>query len=51
MSDKPNPQPRPANVPPREKWPRPKPVSQWSPDEYLAVLEEDQNDRRNNTNY
>ena len=45
-----NPPPKPNNTPPREKWPRPKPVSQWSPDEYLQALEEDQDDRRNNTN-
>ena len=51
MSDKPNPPPKPANVPPREQWPRPKPVSQWSPEEYLQSLQEDQDDRRNNTNH
>ena len=45
------PQPRPSNTPPREQWPKPKPIRQWTTDEYLAVLEEEQNDRRNNTNY
>jgi hypothetical protein len=42
-----SPPPKPANVPPPDKWPKPKPVSQWSPDEYLQALEEDQNERRN----
>ena len=50
MSDKPNPQPRPSNAPPREHWPRPKPIRQWTAEEYLQALQEDQNDRRN-TNY
>ena len=50
MSNKPKPQPRPSNAPPREQWPKPKPISQWSPDEYLEALEEERNDQRNNTN-
>lgn len=37
-----------ANVPPRDKWPKPKPAKDWTPDEYLEGLEEDQDDRRNN---
>jgi hypothetical protein len=37
---------KPANVPPRDKRPKPKHYSQWNPEEFLADLEEDQNDRR-----
>ena len=44
------PQPRPSNAPPREQWPRPKPIRQWTAEEYLQALQEDQDDRRNNTN-
>jgi hypothetical protein len=51
MSTSPKPQPRPSNAPPREQWPKPKPRDQWSPDEYLQALEEDQDEKRNNTNH
>jgi hypothetical protein len=38
---------KPANVPPPDKRPRPKPVTEWTPEEFLETLEEDQDDRRN----
>ena len=44
-----SPPPKPSNAPPREQWPKPKPIRQWTTEEYLQALQEDQDDRRNNT--
>ena len=44
----PQPQSNPANTPPRDQWPNPVPYTEWTPDEYLEALEENQDDRRRN---
>jgi hypothetical protein len=39
---------KPNNTPPPGQRPKPKPCTEWTPDEFLETLEEDQDDRRNN---